>query len=322
MSDMFYVSRAYRDEALVTYLYDDIGPSDRAAFESHLAGCSVYAHSELASLAAVREQLAQWAPPDLQVAGGRWQAAGPAQPETRRWWKDVPAWAQLAAALLLLGVAAGTANLNIHYDQSGLTVRTGWMRPPAAGAQATPWRADFTRLEDSLRGELRSSSVQTSLAGMTIRPRPFHRARPPRQVMRRSCGRSERSSRRARRRSRSSSALRVAQVPRDVQAQRLADLTRIDHNFGLIQNNTGFEMARQRELVNSLAVRVSQTLVTRRRRKKAKAKKAKSEKAKSEKAKSEKAKGLLGIRYEDHCTGDLTWTRTHHHDTLVCRKRR
>ena len=54
-------------------------------------------------------------------------------------------------------------------------------------------------------------------------------------------------------------ALRVAEVSRDVQAQRQGDLAKIERSLGVLQNNTGFEVMRQRELLNSLAVRVSQT---------------------------------------------------------------
>jgi anti-sigma factor RsiW len=255
MSDMFCTYAGDRDEMLVAYLYDDIRASDRSAFESHLAACSVCT-SELASLGAVREQLAQWTPPDLQSAGRREQVApSPVEPR-RRWWEDVPAWAQLAAALLVLGVAAGAANLNIHYDQSGLSVRTGWMRPPAASdaasGQATPWRADLTRLEQEIRAELRPASVKMP-AALVAQPALSSRAgSSDAEILRKVKALIEESEKTEQ----IELALRVAQVLHDVQAQRLADLARIDHNFGLIQNNTGFEIARQRELVNSLAVRV------------------------------------------------------------------
>ena len=52
-------------------------------------------------------------------------------------------------------------------------------------------------------------------------------------------------------------ALRVGDVINDVQAQRRADLLKIDRSIGLIQNSTGMEVLRQREMLNSLAVRVS-----------------------------------------------------------------
>ena len=53
-------------------------------------------------------------------------------------------------------------------------------------------------------------------------------------------------------------ALRIGQVSHDVQTQRIADLTKIDRNLGLIQNNTGIAVAQQQQWINSL-VRVSQT---------------------------------------------------------------
>ena len=52
-------------------------------------------------------------------------------------------------------------------------------------------------------------------------------------------------------------ALRVAQVLRDVNVQRQVDLSNIDRNLGVIQNKTGVEILRQREIVNYL-MRVSQ----------------------------------------------------------------
>ena len=53
-------------------------------------------------------------------------------------------------------------------------------------------------------------------------------------------------------------ALRVAEVLRDVNAQRAADLVRIDRSLGIVQNNTGVEVAKQRELLNYLVRASSQ----------------------------------------------------------------
>jgi hypothetical protein len=52
-------------------------------------------------------------------------------------------------------------------------------------------------------------------------------------------------------------ALRLAQVVRDVDAQRRADLLRVDQNLGQLEGQTGAAAAQQRELLNYL-VRVSQ----------------------------------------------------------------
>ena len=52
-------------------------------------------------------------------------------------------------------------------------------------------------------------------------------------------------------------ALRVADVMRDVTSQRAADLVRVEQSLGLIQNNTGVELLKQRQQLNYL-VRTSQ----------------------------------------------------------------
>src|SRR5689334_22928487 len=90
-----------RDDVLVAYLYDDISPGDRAAFDAHLAACG-RCRAELAALRGVRAQLTHWAPPE-PVAVSRAVDVP--------WWRTMPVWAQVAAAMLVVGVAAGAANL-------------------------------------------------------------------------------------------------------------------------------------------------------------------------------------------------------------------
>jgi hypothetical protein len=51
-------------------------------------------------------------------------------------------------------------------------------------------------------------------------------------------------------------ALRVAQLARDIDVQRRADLARIEQGFGQIEGETGAAIAQQREWLNQL-VRVS-----------------------------------------------------------------
>ena len=53
-------------------------------------------------------------------------------------------------------------------------------------------------------------------------------------------------------------ALRVAEVARDAQTQRQADLVKIDRSLGLIQSRTGVEVMRTQQQLNNLAQRVSQ----------------------------------------------------------------
>src|SRR5579864_8295627 len=136
MNDMICTFVGNRDETLIAYLYRDIGPADRIAFESHLTTCAT-CRRELEALGGVRAELARWAPPEPMFAGASHQprtmsgSIGPQPPVSQGphgpWWRGIPAWAQVAAALLVLSVSAGIANLDVRYDQGGgLTVRTGW----------------------------------------------------------------------------------------------------------------------------------------------------------------------------------------------------
>jgi anti-sigma factor RsiW len=247
-----------RDEILVSYLYDAIDPIERAVFDAHLATCA-RCRSEIADLRGVRARLGQWAPPEPARAFAQ-QPTPRARGLARVWMTlgEVPVWAQVAAALMFLGVAAGVANLDVRYGREGLTVRTGWWMPaaeavvnPARSVSAVPasapWRADLAALERQLRAEFHASEVIA---------RPRETAAMPgvsADVIRRVRALIDESERRQLR----ELALRVAEVVRDVSAQRQGDLMKIDRTLGLMQNNTGIEVAKQRELINYL-VRASQ----------------------------------------------------------------
>ena len=55
--------RGNREELLVAYLYDEVDPSDRAAFGEHIAACAV-CRRELDELGVVRSRLGRWTPPE------------------------------------------------------------------------------------------------------------------------------------------------------------------------------------------------------------------------------------------------------------------
>ena len=268
MTDMICGYGGDRDEILVAYVYGDIEPDQRAAFDAHLTKC-VHCRNELTELRGVRVKLEQWAPPEpLRALTPR--AAPQASPRARVWTTlaEMPAWAQVAAALVFLGVAAGLANFDVRYDREGLTVRTGWLgsavAPDAAQGVAqdsnpaytsAAWRADLAALERQLRREFRPSGAP----GVTVQPASAQTGSAAAngardgEMLRRVRALVEESERKQQR----ELALRVAQVIRDVNAQREADLVKIDRSLGLIQNNTGVEAMKQRELLNYL-VRVSQ----------------------------------------------------------------
>ena len=258
-----------RDEILVAYVYDEIEPAQRAAFDAHLTACAP-CRREVTELRGVRAQLESWAPPEpAHVFAG--DSASRAGARASVWTRlgDVPAWAQVAAALLFLGAAAGLANLDVRHDREGWSVRTGWLKAPAevaavapGGAQdssparSAPWRADLAALERQLRTEFRTAAASSGGAVQTASERSAP-ATPATvndaELLRRVRALVDERDRKQQR----ELALRVAEVIRDVNAQRQADLGKIDRSLGLIQNNTGVEVMKQRELLNYL-VRVSQ----------------------------------------------------------------
>src|SRR6478672_10316798 len=118
-----------RDDLLVAYLYDEIDAADRATFSAHVNGCGRCTR-ELAALRGVRSTLSAWAPPEPRVIASYEPRTAIAEPRAVRSWHDVPGWAQVAAALLVLGVSMGIANVEVRRDGAGWTLRTGWSRVP------------------------------------------------------------------------------------------------------------------------------------------------------------------------------------------------
>jgi hypothetical protein len=254
MTDML-CGYANRDETIVAFLYDELEPGERRDFNAHLLTCTI-CRDEVAGLRTVRTQLARWEPPALT------SLQSPV-PETSRpaWWHEVPAWAQVAAALLVMGVSAGIANLDVRYDQNGLAITTGWSKPatpklvtarPSEGgttlvtdqsAAGTPWRADLAALERQLRTELRASQASAPV------PQAVHAvSSSDAETLRRVRGLVEESEKRQQR----ELALRIAEVVRDVDTQRRADLRNIDHTLGLVRNDLGVEVMKQRQSLNLL----------------------------------------------------------------------
>jgi hypothetical protein len=262
-----------RDDALVSYLYDALDAAQRDAFDTHLVLCA-RCRAEVAELSDVRRQLSTWEPPTVisrqsSVVSLQSPVVGLSR---QSWWREIPAWAQVAAALLCLGVGAGLANLQIQYDQQGLSIRTGWLKPAGqtfalapgattaapstvrrdvgAGADPAPWHADLAALERQLRTEFRSADAAAPAAvALTRATQP---SLSDAELLKRVRALVEESERKQNR----ELALRVGEMARGVAEQRQADLRKIDQSLGLIQSNTGVEALKQRQLLNYL-VRVS-----------------------------------------------------------------
>ena len=260
-----------RDDLLIAYLYDDIEPAERTAFGAHLTACGRCSR-ELAELRGVRSTLSVWTPPEpARAASGESRATSHEPRATSHepraagsGWHDIPAWAQVAAALMVLGVSAGIANVDVRHDTAGWTVRTGWARSPttlsttatdpaassaaqgsAATSSSTPWRADLAALEQQLRTEFHATPPSRAVSA-TSGISDAELQRRVRSIIDESERRQEREL-----------ALRVAEVLKDVNAQRQADLVKIDRSLGFIQSSTYGEQMKQREVVNYL-LKVSQ----------------------------------------------------------------
>src|SRR5262249_53394940 len=133
--------------------------------------CAV-CRDEVAELVDVRAEFVSWTPPRAEHF-----VKVPAPAPRGRLWNDLPVWAQAAAAVFLVGVAAGAANVNVKYDRDGVTIRTGWMAPAAPGVAATaapqsaqpasdaaPWREELAALENRLRTDLQPALAVSAVA--------------------------------------------------------------------------------------------------------------------------------------------------------------
>src|SRR5215831_3569293 len=229
-----------RDEHLVAYLYDDIESAERAAFGLHLSNCRS-CQEDLSALRGVRSALSTWAPPEPAFASRESRAAS-AGPRAARWWHEVPAWAQVAAALFVIGVSATIANLDVRYDRSGLSIRTGWSKPQASAENAEPWRAELAALQSQVRTMAKQEA--SAVPAATEQPPSISEAELRRRVRMLLDERETRIQ--------NEIALAVANVMKDYQAQRLADLARIDQTIGYVRTNTMTEQLKQREAVNYL----------------------------------------------------------------------
>ena len=267
-----------RDEVLIAYLYDDIDPCDRTAFERHLSTCVPCRH-EIGALSEVRDGLAEWATPDVgEGIGGTAPRSAlrsslrsslrlvEPSAKTTGWpvLADRPIWMQAAAAMLVVAASLGLANINLSYTHDGLSVTTGWMRPApatavpdaaavrAASAAPAPWRADLTALDQQLRQQI---AAKPTLASAPAAPAaPVTATLNDEALLKRVRALVQESERRQQ----SELALRVAEMARESQTLRQADLVRIDRTLGLLQSRTGVEVMRTQQQLNNLAQRVSE----------------------------------------------------------------
>jgi hypothetical protein len=172
----------------------------------------------------------------------------------QRWWRAPARGVGLAAAAVLtLAAGAAVANLEVRYDDHGVTVRTGWRAPAAPEAvtpsPAAPWRADLVALEQRLRLDMAARPA----APVAATDRAAAARGDEAALLRRVSALVEASEQRQQR----ELALRVAQLVRDVSQQRRADWARIQQGFSRVEDVTSAGVVQQREMLNYL-MRVSQ----------------------------------------------------------------
>jgi hypothetical protein len=256
---------------LVSYLYDDLDAAARESFERHLRGCAA-CREELAGLRAVRADLLQWAPPEPEfafrlVAEPRVSAGGPAgrvlTPTVPSWWAWLqPAAGLAAAAVLVLAAAAGLARIEVHRGPDGWTLRTGSSsgasldsaRMAAFAAHDVNLPADdgaFAALERRI-AVLEASSRDAATVRNASLPPSRSSNEEILKVVHELLAQSET-------RQKGELALRIAQVIRDVEAQRVADLNRVQQGIGRIDATVADEAAAHRELMNYILTSNSKT---------------------------------------------------------------
>ena len=253
-------------EQLVSYLYDDLSAGDRASFEAHLRDCGA-CREELAGFRALRSTLSTWAPPQPDLAFHIGEPSHktapvvafekPLRPAWRTWW--TPAAGLAAAAVLVLAAASALAHVEVRYGADGFSMRTGWNTSAAAPQTAAVVPAasiseNGKKLEASyadLERRLRDLEVESHKPATQSPVRPVSQVTAAnrlsdteiltrvRDLLAQSESRQQREL-----------AIRIAQVVRDVDAQRTVDLSRIQQGLGKIDAMTTADAAAHRELAN------------------------------------------------------------------------
>jgi hypothetical protein len=244
MSEQACTYKGNRDEDLVAFLYNELPPDDRRAFEAHAASCLV-CHSELAALGSIRTHLQAWTPPDaFGSVMARQPAASP--PRAGLWAaaREIPRWAQVAAAALIMGVAAGIANLDVDITRNGLSVRTGWS-PPAPAPEVEQLKADAVSRDELMAFR---TAMQRQISEVANLNQQTLRAASTQDLLRRMEGLVSESAKKQE----NELALRILALDSEMKARRQQEVVAINSVLGQYDA----EVQRNRADINTLAERV------------------------------------------------------------------
>ncbi|MGH9410460.1 MAG: anti-sigma factor family protein [Vicinamibacterales bacterium] len=240
-------------ELLVAYLYDEVSDAERARAETHLRACAA-CREELAVLRGLRTDLASWAPPQPELGFRVVHGREPAAPAT---WRSrfTPAFGLAAAAVLVLAASSAVANLQVHYGQDGLTIRTGWTRstvPPApsepvvataqpAAIDAAALRTIEQRLADLEQRSPQAATSRDARADSTAASRVSDAA---------TLKRVDALIARSENREQTVLARQIQQVTLDFDRKRATDLGRVQQALTLIDNRAASDAVMHRQLAD------------------------------------------------------------------------
>ena len=251
------------NEALITALYGEAAADDLRRIDAHLAVCAA-CREEWDGLRGVRSVLREWQAPEMpvhiRIVAGDADALPAVPAHAPRSPLSIYATAGLAAAAtLVLGLAAGLANLNVRIDGSGITFTTGRGSAPAAAAASpaplpaepvpagttapAPWRTELVALEQRLRNELETARTAAPAATAVSTAGPAVESPAVLATVRSMIDEAETRQQRA-------MAVRFTEFMRDVDAQRRTDLVNIQNGFGQLEGRTTAEAARAQEMMN------------------------------------------------------------------------
>jgi anti-sigma factor RsiW len=276
-------------DTLIAYVYGECDDALRAAVEAHLATCAA-CDDEVGGFGRVRTALSEWTPP-VRVGSFRLvreeEVAAPAKVlRPARWWQaPVPVLAKVAAGILLFAGGAALANLEVRYDSGGFAIRTGWQKAPPAGvreaayqpaAPATqaapvmtaapvpasapaqqsagadaPWRIEMALLERQLRDEFHQQLTTVRAASAPAVPvaMPASASADERRFLASIQGMIDDSAQRQQ----LWTSYRINQVMSEFQAQRRADLVRVQQNLDRLDAlPSAITTPRDRPLMNNL----------------------------------------------------------------------
>jgi hypothetical protein len=253
-------------DALLVLLYDDEGsPDERAALADHVATCGSCAHV-VGSLDATRGMLGAWHAPRLPLGFALVREARPSVARQFLWRGGLA-----AAAVLVLAAATSLARVEVKYDATGFSFRTG-VSPAApsaaaesarlaaapaalqagsaasssahwvsrAGESDAPWRADLELLSTQLRGEIARQGEQFRAARAQT-PLLAAAALPAQAGPRRSMTDDELTKRvqelldQSEVRQQQNLALRVTELGRQFELQRQADIVQVEQTLTRIE---------------------------------------------------------------------------------------